>query len=352
MKKVKYPNLNDYDLSDYVELKGDILYKINGGTTMSSADQTAMAEAGKNGDKEAQAEIKAKYEKDDAPVVVPTNTTLPPTASSTANATPQQTTALATEQQVEEAKKDAEKKKSESSLCSSGGGSGSGNVNGGSSGSTSVLHGNTSNNPYEGRKTVLTSEEQTEMANKDSLLKKSGIIGNKIKSVAVEPVINKWTKSVSFYEEYKNKYVNNDNPYYHNGEDFIVVDANGNNVTRGRPVYSTVEGTVVGCECDDSINGADPSAKGNWVRLDIGNGWQRDYYHLSYTNLKVGDKVSVDTYIGSAGNTGASTNPHLHIDEFSYSKPSDYDETLKTYLAKSYNGGISYVYFRNPEDHR
>ena len=32
MKKVKYPNLDDYDLSDYVELKGDILYKINGGT--------------------------------------------------------------------------------------------------------------------------------------------------------------------------------------------------------------------------------------------------------------------------------------------------------------------------------
>ena len=42
MKKVKYPNLDDYDLSDYVELKGDVLYKINGGTTMSSADQVAI----------------------------------------------------------------------------------------------------------------------------------------------------------------------------------------------------------------------------------------------------------------------------------------------------------------------
>ena len=31
MKKVKYPNLDDYDLSDYVELKGDILYLINVG---------------------------------------------------------------------------------------------------------------------------------------------------------------------------------------------------------------------------------------------------------------------------------------------------------------------------------
>ena len=31
MKKVKYPNLNDYDLSAYEELKGDVLYMINGG---------------------------------------------------------------------------------------------------------------------------------------------------------------------------------------------------------------------------------------------------------------------------------------------------------------------------------
>ena len=41
---MKYPNLDDYDLSDYVELKGDILYKINGGA-MSEADQAAMVQA-------------------------------------------------------------------------------------------------------------------------------------------------------------------------------------------------------------------------------------------------------------------------------------------------------------------
>ena len=45
MKKVKYPNLNDYDLSAYEELKGDVLYKINGGA-MSEADQAAMAKQG------------------------------------------------------------------------------------------------------------------------------------------------------------------------------------------------------------------------------------------------------------------------------------------------------------------
>ena len=47
MKKVKYPNLNDYDLSDYVELKGDILYKINGGAEIeNSVEAQAQAHEG------------------------------------------------------------------------------------------------------------------------------------------------------------------------------------------------------------------------------------------------------------------------------------------------------------------
>ncbi len=65
MKKVRYPNLDDYDLSCYEELKGDILYKINGGTTMSPADQQRMAEAGKCGDKKTQERIISTYETKD-----------------------------------------------------------------------------------------------------------------------------------------------------------------------------------------------------------------------------------------------------------------------------------------------
>ena len=47
MKKVKYPNLNDYDLSDYIELKGDILYKINGGAQVENSNEgVANAQVG------------------------------------------------------------------------------------------------------------------------------------------------------------------------------------------------------------------------------------------------------------------------------------------------------------------
>ena len=114
MKKVRYPNLDDYDLSCYEELKGDILYKINGGTTMSSADQQAMAEACKNGNTEKQAEIKAKYETNGS-TSTGTNGLSKPTSTAT-SATPTQTdapaqsTALDHGQQADMAKQDAERK--------------------------------------------------------------------------------------------------------------------------------------------------------------------------------------------------------------------------------------------------
>jgi len=117
MKKVKYPNLDDYDLSDYVELKGDILYKINGGA-MSDADQAAMAEAGKNGDAQKQAEIRAKYEakgSTSTSTSTGTNGLSKPTSTATSAAptqtdAPAKSTALDHGQQAEMAKQDAEKK--------------------------------------------------------------------------------------------------------------------------------------------------------------------------------------------------------------------------------------------------
>ena len=149
MKKVKYPNLNDYDLSAYEELKGDILYRINGGKVMDQADMYAMQQADAHHDEETQEEILARYENTETPSSTPqaiTQTTPPAT-----NTTPQQTTALTTEEQVEMAKKDAEKKNnSGGGESSSGGGSGSGNGSGSggstSGGTTTNTNNNTVNN--------------------------------------------------------------------------------------------------------------------------------------------------------------------------------------------------------------
>ena len=176
MKKVKYPNLNDYDLSAYEELKGDILYRINGGKVMDQADLYAMQQSDAHHVEETKEEILKNYENTETPSSTPpTNTQTTPPAT---NTTPQQTTALTTEEQVEMAKKDAEKKNNSGggeSSSGNGSGSGSGNTNDGSSGSPGATKGNSSANPYEGRKTSLTNEEQYEMARKDAERKNNDV---------------------------------------------------------------------------------------------------------------------------------------------------------------------------------
>ena len=83
MKKVKYPNLNDYDLSAYEELKGDVLYTINGGVVMDPADMYAMQQADAHHDEEKKQEILSNYITDDTPTAPPANTqtTSPPTST-------------------------------------------------------------------------------------------------------------------------------------------------------------------------------------------------------------------------------------------------------------------------------
>ncbi len=179
MKKVKYPNLDDYDLSDYVELKGDILYKINGGTTMSSADQQAMAEACKNGNTEKQAEIKAKYETKDSTSTstsTGTNGLSKPTSTATSTTptqvdTPAQSTALDHGQQAEMAKQDAERKTGGAGSSSNSGGNSSYDSGSGYSGGSAS---NSSKSSESQSSTLSISHgQQYEMALKTAAEKKS-----------------------------------------------------------------------------------------------------------------------------------------------------------------------------------
>jgi murein DD-endopeptidase MepM/ murein hydrolase activator NlpD len=54
---------------------------------------------------------------------------------------------------------------------------------------------------------------------------------------------------------------------------------------------------------------------GNFVQLDVGGGLYAFYAHLQPGSLrvKVGDKVRRGQVIGLVGNTGNSTEPHLHF---------------------------------------
>ena len=173
MKKVKYPNLNDYDLSDYIELKGDILYLINGGA-MSSADQAAMAQAAASGDEKTMSDIKAKYEtKDNSSTATSAGTktvaTSPAsTATSTVTTTPTQSAVSSEQGQYGMAKQGAEKKTgasgsggshgSNSSSACSGVGSSYGSSNGSSQSCSKGSIGSKSYTP------VLTDRERYEKA--------------------------------------------------------------------------------------------------------------------------------------------------------------------------------------------
>lgn len=161
--------------------------------------------------------------------------------------------------------------------------------------------------------------------------------------------IGTWVRVGTFKETYENTPVS-DSSYAHNGEDWHY-KVNGKNETSGTPVYATESGTVASVGNDQkNPKGKDPKAKGNWVRVLSPDGGLVDYYHLSDVSVKKGDSVVAGTLVGSAGNTGASTGPHLHTDKYFITKPSDYDSNPDKYLKKTYDNGQSYVYFINPTD--
>lgn len=75
----------------------------------------------------------------------------------------------------------------------------------------------------------------------------------------------------------------------------------------GTPVYPLAGGVV-------SNVGTDPKG-GNVINVDHGNGIKTYYAHLSTVKVQKGDKVTINTELGTVGNTGnaSHTFPHLHF---------------------------------------
>jgi len=67
---------------------------------------------------------------------------------------------------------------------------------------------------------------------------------------------------------------------------------------------------------------------GNLIVIDHGNGWQTAYAHLQYVGVTCGSPIYRGNQIGTLGNTGNSTGPHLHLEmrnsSFGKVNPLDY----------------------------
>jgi murein DD-endopeptidase MepM/ murein hydrolase activator NlpD len=85
----------------------------------------------------------------------------------------------------------------------------------------------------------------------------------------------------------------------HNGVDFAAA--------KGTPIYSTGDGVVLNVK---TVFGG----YGKYVEIDHGFGFVTRYAHMNEFKVKKGQKVKRGDLIGTVGNTGSSTAPHVHYE--------------------------------------
>lgn len=85
----------------------------------------------------------------------------------------------------------------------------------------------------------------------------------------------------------------------HRGLDFTCA--------KGTPIQATGAGKVIKVQ-------RKRTGYGTHVIIDHGYGYQSLYAHMAAVQVKVGDKVKRGEQIGTVGNTGTSTAPHLHYE--------------------------------------
>lgn len=103
----------------------------------------------------------------------------------------------------------------------------------------------------------------------------------------------------------------------------------------GLGIYATGDGVVAKVE-------KNKSGYGNNIIVDHGYGYKTRYAHLSSIKVKKGEKVKRGQEIGTLGNTGKSTAPHLHYEVIKNNKavnpinffyndltPEEYDKILE-----------------------
>ncbi len=123
----------------------------------------------------------------------------------------------------------------------------------------------------------------------------------------------------------------------HTGVDFSA--------PKGTPIYATGDGVV-------KLVRTEFGGYGKYIMIDHGFGFVSRYAHMNDFNVKMGDKIKRGDQIGTVGNTGSSTAPHVHYEVIKDDKyvnpvnyffkdlePSEFDKILE--LASRENQSLS-----------
>jgi hypothetical protein len=89
-----------------------------------------------------------------------------------------------------------------------------------------------------------------------------------------------------------------------------AVDFNYAGGDLGKPVVAAAPGTVI-----TAVVGPNKPSYGQYVVLDHGNGESSLYAHLDSVLVGVGQVVPAGTQLGTVGETGNASGPHLHFEE-------------------------------------
>jgi murein DD-endopeptidase MepM/ murein hydrolase activator NlpD len=115
---------------------------------------------------------------------------------------------------------------------------------------------------------------------------------------AIQPVNNADLKRLSSFYGYRIDPIYKINKF-HAGVDFSA--------PRGTPIYASGSGKIV-----KTSKGS--RGYGNTVLIDHGFGYQTFYAHIQNIKVKAGEEIKRGQIIGTVGNTGKSTAPHLHYE--------------------------------------
>ena len=129
-------------------------------------------------------------------------------------------------------------------------------------------------------------------------------------------VVHKGTYKYPFAKGQKFRVDNAFNGYgAHQGDWAYAVDFK---MPEGTPIHAARAGVVIAVEDKYSVGGNDPSlgSKANFIFIEHQDGSMGRYLHFKKNGVlvKVGQKIKISQKIGLSGNTGWSTDPHLHFD--------------------------------------